>query len=97
MNGGVNALSLESSGMWRCVVTLKWTEVSDEIALMMEAVRTSETLVHFNVTTRRYIPEDSKLHTRRRENLKCHKLNTLLSSKFIDCSTCVWKPKESLW
>jgi hypothetical protein len=30
-------------------------------ALMMEAVRTSETSVNFNVTTRRYIPEDSKL------------------------------------
>jgi hypothetical protein len=27
----------------------------------MEAVRTSETSVNFNVTTRRYIPEDSKL------------------------------------
>jgi hypothetical protein len=40
------------------------------IALMMEAVRISETTVTFNVTTRRYIPEDSKLHTRRRENLK---------------------------
>jgi hypothetical protein len=25
--------------------------------------------VNFNVTIRRYIPEDSKLHTRRRENL----------------------------
>jgi hypothetical protein len=31
------------------------------IALIMEAVRTSETLVNFNVTTRRYIPEVSKL------------------------------------
>jgi hypothetical protein len=40
------------------------------MALMMEAVGTSETSVNFNVTTRRYIPEDSKLHTRRRENLK---------------------------
>jgi hypothetical protein len=30
------------------------------IALMMEAVRASETSVNFNVTTRRYIPEDSK-------------------------------------
>jgi hypothetical protein len=29
---------------------------------MMEAVRTSETSVNFNVTTRHYIPEDSKLH-----------------------------------
>jgi hypothetical protein len=33
---------------------------------MMEAVRTSETLVKINLTARRYIPEDSKLHTRRR-------------------------------
>jgi hypothetical protein len=32
------------------------------IALMMEAVRTSETSVNFNLTTRCYIPEDSKLH-----------------------------------
>jgi hypothetical protein len=38
----------------------------------MEAVHTSETSVHFKVTTRRYISEDSKLHTRRRENLKSH-------------------------
>jgi hypothetical protein len=40
------------------------------IITLIEAVRTSETSVNFNVTTRRYIPEDSKLHTRRRENLK---------------------------
>jgi hypothetical protein len=31
-------------------------------ALKMEAVRTSETSVNFNVTTRRYIQEDSKRH-----------------------------------
>jgi hypothetical protein len=31
------------------------------IALMMEAVRISETSVNFKVTTRRYIPEHSKL------------------------------------
>jgi hypothetical protein len=31
------------------------------IALMMEAERTSETSVHFNLTTWRYIPEESKL------------------------------------
>jgi hypothetical protein len=36
----------------------------------MEAVLTSETSVNFNVTTRRYIPEDSKPHARLRENLK---------------------------
>jgi hypothetical protein len=39
---------------------------------MMEAARTSETLVD-NYLTRQYIPEDkSELHTRRRENLKSH-------------------------
>jgi hypothetical protein len=40
--------------------------------VMMEAVRISETLVNLNVSTLRYIPKDSKLHTRRRENLKSH-------------------------
>jgi hypothetical protein len=39
---------------------------------MMEAVRTSETSVNINLSTRRYIPEDSKLHTRCHENLKSH-------------------------
>jgi hypothetical protein len=39
---------------------------------MMEAARTSETLVNFYQTTRRYNPEDSNLHTRRRENLKSY-------------------------
>jgi len=46
--------------------------------MMMEAVRTSETSVHSNETTWRYIPEDSKFHTRRRENLKSHmRMNVL--------------------
>jgi hypothetical protein len=40
------------------------------IALMMEAARTSETLVNFCQTTRRYNPEDSHLRNHRRENLK---------------------------
>jgi hypothetical protein len=39
------------------------------IALMMEAVSTSETSVSFYQTTSR---EDSNLHTRRRGNLKFH-------------------------
>jgi hypothetical protein len=51
------------------------------IALMMNAVRIFETSAHFNVTTRRYIPEDSKLHTRHHENLKSHKLYTVLVGK----------------
>jgi hypothetical protein len=50
------------------------SEVStaSNIRAMMEAARTSETLVHFNMTTRRYFPEYSKRHTRRHENLKSH-------------------------
>jgi hypothetical protein len=43
----------------------------------MEAASTSETSVD-NYFTRQYIPEDkSELHTRRRENLKSHKVTTV--------------------
>jgi hypothetical protein len=48
-------------------------------ALMMEAARTSETSVNFYQTTRRNNPEDSYLHTRRRENLKSHSLKHVSS------------------
>jgi hypothetical protein len=39
---------------------------------MMEAARTSETLVNVYQTTRCYNPEDSRLHTHLRENLKSY-------------------------
>jgi hypothetical protein len=39
---------------------------------MLESVRTCETSVKIYLTTRNYIPQDSKLNTRRRENLKSH-------------------------
>jgi hypothetical protein len=42
------------------------------IALMMEAARTSETSVNIYQTTQYNNPEDSHLHTHRRENLKSH-------------------------
>jgi hypothetical protein len=42
------------------------------IALIMEAISTSETSVNFYQITRRNIPEDSHLHTRCRDNLKSH-------------------------
>jgi hypothetical protein len=39
---------------------------------MIEAESTSETSVNFYQTTRRNNPDNSHLHTRRRENLKSH-------------------------
>jgi hypothetical protein len=42
------------------------------IDLMMEAVRTPETSVNPHQSTRLYDPEDSHLHTHRRENLKSY-------------------------
>jgi hypothetical protein len=42
------------------------------IALMVEAVSTSETSANFYQGARRNIPEDSQLHTRHRENMKSH-------------------------
>jgi hypothetical protein len=41
--------------MWDFKFSWQW--------MVMEAICTSETSVNFNVTTRCYIPEDSKLHT----------------------------------
>jgi hypothetical protein len=38
----------------------------------MEEARTPETSVDIQLRTRQYIPEDSELHTRLRENLKSH-------------------------
>jgi hypothetical protein len=44
------------------------------LALMMEAASTFETSVSFDQTIRRNIPEESRLHTRRRKNLKSHQV-----------------------
>jgi hypothetical protein len=52
------------------VIDVSEVRTASSIALMMEAVRTSEMSVNINVTTRHCIPEDSKLHTNRRENIK---------------------------
>jgi hypothetical protein len=54
------------------------------IALMMEAVSTSETSKNFHQTTRRNIQHDSHLHTRLRENLKSQKLLMVLYSIIIN-------------
>jgi hypothetical protein len=44
------------------------------VTLMKEALRSSETLV-LTRATRRYIPEDTILHSHRRENLKSYMPN----------------------
>jgi hypothetical protein len=53
---------------------------------MMEAVSTSETSVNFYQTTRRNIPENSHLHTPRRENLQSH--------HEVSLSSCVLCPEH---
>jgi hypothetical protein len=52
------------------------------IALMMDAASTDKTSVNFFHTTRRNNPEDSHLHTRRRENLKYHLVQIMMLSIF---------------
>jgi hypothetical protein len=51
---------------------------------MMEAISTSESSVSFYQTTRRNIPEDSHLHTRRHENLKCHLYDYVVQYLYFD-------------
>jgi hypothetical protein len=52
----------------------RYTDIAQSTGMMMEAVRTFETSVN-NHFTRQYIPEDnSEHHTRRRANLKSHKV-----------------------
>jgi hypothetical protein len=55
---------------------------------MMEAARTSETSLNFYQTKRRNHPEDSHLHTRRRENLKSHKIGDMIfPTPFLSTAT----------
>jgi hypothetical protein len=54
------------------------------VALMMEAARTSETVINFYQTKRRYNPEDSHLRTHRRENLKFYVVYSDMHSVALD-------------
>jgi hypothetical protein len=55
------------------------------IRAMMEAACTSETSVDIQLRTWQYIPKDSELHTRRRENLKSHTVRAIYL--LITCCT----------
>jgi hypothetical protein len=51
------------------------SSLADFSTLKMEAIRSSETSVHFRRSTRRHIPEDGILHSHHCENLKSYKIN----------------------
>jgi hypothetical protein len=55
--------------------------------LMMGAASTFETSVNFYQITQRNKPQDSHIHTRRRENLKSHKAQGILYALFATVST----------
>jgi hypothetical protein len=65
--------------------------------LMMEAARTTETSVDIQLRTWHYIPEDSELHTRRRENLKSHKPRHVLLIVFFPQSKRQTSIQPFLW
>jgi hypothetical protein len=50
---------------------------------MMQAARTSEKSIDIQLRTRQYIPENSELQTRRRENLKSHKVTIVANTGFL--------------
>jgi hypothetical protein len=62
--------SSESSGMYCRVLNWMYTDDVSEV----RATRTSKTSVDIQLRKWQYIPEDSVLLTRRRENLKSHKI-----------------------
>jgi hypothetical protein len=55
---------------WWTFTDVSEVPVAYIVALIMDAGKTSETSVNFYQNARRNNPEDSRLHTRRRENLK---------------------------
>jgi hypothetical protein len=63
------------------------------IALMIEAVSTSETSVNFYQTTQRNIPEDGHFHTERRKNLTSH--NVTNSRSISPCHSVTRLPCDT--
>jgi hypothetical protein len=66
----VSGVSRNRGGFVKCVAIQKRLGIPDLVEL--QEARTSETVVNFYQTTRRYNPEDSHLRTYRHENLKSY-------------------------
>ncbi|KDR15651.1 E3 ubiquitin-protein ligase sina [Zootermopsis nevadensis] len=65
-----------------------------EVALMMEAARTSETSVNFYQTTQRNTPEDGNLHTHRPDDGGRLKMETVCSSETLES---IYKTSKDEW
>jgi hypothetical protein len=61
---------------------------------MMEAASTSETSVNFYQTTRSNNPEDSDLHTRRRDNFKSHVTELAIGVQFLSVAEVKRRDEE---
>jgi hypothetical protein len=70
-----------------------WVVAPLLIALMMEAARTSETLVNFYQTTRRYNPEDSHLSSFNTNAAAKSHLKMAVDAKAIR-SAIWWRPMQ---
>jgi hypothetical protein len=70
----VAQLILFDHALYKDAYLPQYCAVQSVDALMIEAIRTSETSVNFYQTTRRNIPQDSPHHTRSLENLKYHEV-----------------------
>jgi hypothetical protein len=55
-------------------------DIRDDSSLMMETVRTSETSVNNHFTRQYNLEDNSEHHTRRRENLKSHKVQNTFTT-----------------
>jgi hypothetical protein len=69
------------------------------VTLMMEAARTSETLVNFYQTTWRYNPEDSHLHTHHHKSLRSYNIDIFTTERksSLTYSLCCNRIPTSSW